>query len=211
MRTRRGFTLIELLVVIAIIAILAAILFPVFAKAREKARAISCLSNAKQLGLAAMMYVQDYDEHYPMLYGYYITPGYPCTWNVTSWRALMVPYIKNDHIFECPSSSAQGTVNRWMYDPAVGGYGANDRILRRNVLYVGIPGGPLKIAAVGAPANIIMLGESPTRDYISYRSGQQPESYMLFQHNGLMTTTFADGHAKATNRDFCWIAANWEP
>jgi len=61
-RTHRGFTLIELLVVIAIIAILAAILFPVFAQAREKARTISCLSNTKQIGLACMMYVQDYDE-----------------------------------------------------------------------------------------------------------------------------------------------------
>src|SRR5258708_12714556 len=63
--SRRGFTLIELLVVIAIIAILAAILFPVFAQARESARKISCLSNCKQMGLAAMMYVQDYDEMYP--------------------------------------------------------------------------------------------------------------------------------------------------
>ena len=65
MRKRNAFTLIELLVVIAIIAILAAILFPVFAQAREKARAISCLSNMKQLGLAFMGYVQDYDETYP--------------------------------------------------------------------------------------------------------------------------------------------------
>src|ERR1044071_6983028 len=62
---RRGFTLIELLVVIAIIAILAAILFPVFAQAREEARAISCLSNSKQIGLALYMYIQDYDEKYP--------------------------------------------------------------------------------------------------------------------------------------------------
>jgi prepilin-type N-terminal cleavage/methylation domain-containing protein len=65
MRSRRGFTLIELLVVIAIIAILAAILFPVFSKAREKARQASCLSNQKQIGLAMMMYIEDYDETYP--------------------------------------------------------------------------------------------------------------------------------------------------
>ncbi|MBC7807537.1 MAG: prepilin-type N-terminal cleavage/methylation domain-containing protein, partial [Akkermansiaceae bacterium] len=64
-RVKSGFTLIELLVVIAIIAILAAILFPVFAQAREKARQISCLSNQKQIGIAMMMYVQDYDETYP--------------------------------------------------------------------------------------------------------------------------------------------------
>ena len=73
MSRKRGFTLIELLVVIAIIAILAAILFPVFARAREKARQSSCLSNVKQIGLGMMMYVQDYDERFPTLY--YTPPG----------------------------------------------------------------------------------------------------------------------------------------
>src|SRR2546421_12861735 len=73
-----GFTLIELLVVIAIIAILAAILFPVFALAREKARATSCLSNAKQIGLGLQMYLQDYDERYVQTRWNVVTPSDPC-------------------------------------------------------------------------------------------------------------------------------------
>src|ERR1700753_3672408 len=81
---KSGFTLIELLVVIAIIAILAAILFPVFAQAREKARQISCLSNTKQIGLAVMMYVQDYDETYPFAWG---AGG--------GWYNTCDPYIKS--------------------------------------------------------------------------------------------------------------------
>lgn len=86
---QRGFTLIELLVVIAIIAILAAILFPVFAQAREKARAITCISNEKQLGLAAMQYVQDYDESFPQ--GQYIWAD----GTHTTWGVVFYPYIKN--------------------------------------------------------------------------------------------------------------------
>jgi len=87
---RTGFTLIELLVVIAIIAILAAILFPVFAQAREKARAISCLSNTKQSGLAFAMYVQDYDETTPKM------------GNGTDWWTAIYPYTKNLGVFLCP-------------------------------------------------------------------------------------------------------------
>jgi len=94
---RRGFTLIELLVVIAIIAILAAILFPVFAQAREKARAASCLSNVKQIGLAIMQYQQDYDETYPGAFK--DAPGGART----RWSQLIMPYTKNYGIFRCPS------------------------------------------------------------------------------------------------------------
>src|SRR3569623_1771022 len=96
-----GFTLIELLVVIAIIAILAAILFPVFAQAREAARRSSCLSNTKQFGSGTMLYVQDYDEYYPM--SLYNT-------NVGGKKAFSVydalqPYIKNSGVLACPSES----------------------------------------------------------------------------------------------------------
>jgi prepilin-type N-terminal cleavage/methylation domain-containing protein/prepilin-type processing-associated H-X9-DG protein len=90
---KRGFTLIELLVVIAIIAIRAAILFPVFARAREKARQSSCLSNLKQIGLACLMYVQDYDEISPAAH------MYDGEW----WGELVMPYMKNEQILVCQS------------------------------------------------------------------------------------------------------------
>ena len=94
---RRGFTLIELLVVIAIIAILAAILFPVFAKAREKARQSSCLSNVKQLMTAVLSYTQDYDEKFPLarMHGRADGGNY--------WYQVIAPYVKNAQIFVCPS------------------------------------------------------------------------------------------------------------
>ncbi len=101
-RTSRGFTLIELLVVIAIIAILASILFPVFSRAREKARQASCQSNLKQIGLAASMYSQDYDETFVSAWrdvdgsGSFDNGDY-------SWRMMLMPYIRNVQIFQCPS------------------------------------------------------------------------------------------------------------
>jgi prepilin-type N-terminal cleavage/methylation domain-containing protein/prepilin-type processing-associated H-X9-DG protein len=126
-RRQRGFTLIELLVVIAIIAILAAILFPVFAQAREKARGISCLSNLKQLGTSTMMYIQDYDETYPQGVG--MTNGTnwyvglntmsPNGWRAAhqagstrfeaaacTWGEALQPYIKNYGMYTCPSAAA---------------------------------------------------------------------------------------------------------
>ena len=109
--TKLGFTLIELLVVIAIIAILAAILFPVFAKVREKARAISCVSNLKQIGLAVMQYVQDNDEYYN-----------PNSNGAGEWTSLLQPYIKAGHkdngnfdagVYSCPSFPAPGQANNY--------------------------------------------------------------------------------------------------
>jgi prepilin-type N-terminal cleavage/methylation domain-containing protein/prepilin-type processing-associated H-X9-DG protein len=108
---KRGFTLIELLVVIAIIAILAAILFPVFAQARDKARQASCISNLKQMGLGVIMYANDYDEAYP--------PGE--IWGdvgnapVSSWKHVTYPYTKNLSIYLCPNSKASLSQ---IYDPS---------------------------------------------------------------------------------------------
>lgn len=96
-----GFTLIELLVVIAIVAILAAILFPVFARARENARRSSCQSNLKQLALGVMQYTQDYDEKFPVVYVSSVAP-YTAN-NPYGWADAVQPYLKSVQIFQCPS------------------------------------------------------------------------------------------------------------
>ena len=120
-QSRRAFTLIELLVVIAIIAILAAILFPVFAQAREKARSATCLSNQKQLGLGIIQYIQDYDECFPLGISYYggtwqsYGASLPAGWDTpadadfdnfsaTIWANSIQPYVKNTAVFTCPTA-----------------------------------------------------------------------------------------------------------
>ena len=104
-RKRIGFTLIELLVVIAIIAILAAILFPVFAQAREKARQSGCLSNLKQIGTGIMMYTQDYDEAYPCNWYGGLWPTTP-DGKQYKWMDAIYPYVKNEQVFTCPSDGS---------------------------------------------------------------------------------------------------------
>ena len=101
----RGFTLIELLVVIAIIAILASILFPVFAQARDKARSISCLSNTRQIGLSVLMYEQDYDETYPLNTSEF--PGELNNYDI-SWVKATQPYIKSLPLMSCPNGGLNG-------------------------------------------------------------------------------------------------------
>ncbi len=177
---KSGFTLIELLVVIAIIAILAAILFPVFAQAREKARGISCLSNMKQMGTAMYMYAQDYDEQ---MFPYRVVDrpnhntinpfaGDP---NVCGdardrifWNQLLYPYVKNWDIYKC-----QSRTNSWVNinpnglatgDCSYGGqnsYGVNKYAFQPDNGAFGI-----KFAAMAAPANLFIIMDSTYYDLL---------------------------------------------
>lgn len=148
-RCWHGFTLIELLVVIAIIAILAAILFPVFAQAREKARGISCLSNCRQIGMGIQMYVNDHDE------------AYPCSCMMTmemsmsdmqSWLDTVQPYIQNRPLYRCPSDSSP----LWnsMDLPRRTSYGYNAYFIPIQPPYYGV-----RMAQIVAPAQCILVAE----------------------------------------------------
>jgi prepilin-type N-terminal cleavage/methylation domain-containing protein/prepilin-type processing-associated H-X9-DG protein len=144
---RFGFTLIELLVVIAIIAILAAILFPVFAKAREKARQSSCSSNEKQLSNGVIMYAQDYDEKPPLVYDDTLGAD-----NRQIWVEKVEPYVKNRQIYFCPSGRT--AANNWpKYN-----IGAYYGLIMGHVLPEGQTAGK-SIAEFTRPADIIMLME----------------------------------------------------
>ncbi len=201
----QGFTLIELLVVIAIIAILAAILFPVFARAREKARQTSCLNNMKQLGLGMLMYAQDYDEMFCALGGgrgwIYDppVPGHP-DFNrhpdhdppyIDSWANLIYPYIKNIQIYRCPST------NYSCYGVA---YGLPRYGVKPGGGYVTIFGRPT-VGEIKRPTEIMMIGEKGAgggTQYIMHKSDSRSCSYYACRadHNGGLNVAFFDGHAK---------------
>ncbi len=128
--TKKAFTLIELLVVIAIIAILAAILFPVFGRARENARRSSCQSNLKQLGLGVMQYTQDYDERYMPVITYRRADGAVGGYNDGGWGAIIQPYVKSTQLFQCPSEPSP-PAPFFPYAPA--GTGSTDYSYSREV------------------------------------------------------------------------------
>jgi prepilin-type N-terminal cleavage/methylation domain-containing protein/prepilin-type processing-associated H-X9-DG protein len=202
---RSGFTLIELLVVIAIIAILAAILFPVFARAREKARQTSCMSNVKQLQLGVLMYAQDFDEMLPTeeynFVGDYNTEGNG------SWRGAIFPYVKNAQLFICPSHNPttdvfDGRYNDWHLKAS---YAINDWHQgvdgEPNVIGASPPRGQA-LARVDDPSSTVFLLESDGRADDRCPSSQATHGLMpsnmasATRHNGGANYAFVDGHAK---------------
>jgi prepilin-type N-terminal cleavage/methylation domain-containing protein/prepilin-type processing-associated H-X9-DG protein len=189
MSKRKAFTLIELLVVIAIIAILAAILFPVFAKAREKARQASCASNCKQMALGVIQYCQDYDEHMPF--------RFDGVNNANSWRAIIAPYLKSIQIFACPSNTSNsGLTADGTYPISYGCNGWNGMTFATPMMAAGASAGgftgPLALAAIDAPAQLIMIGESKMNWSEMNLTGTMFSGHMT--HGNF---AFCDGHAKS--------------
>ena len=197
LQSRPAFTLIELLVVVAIIAILAAILFPVFAQAREKARQTSCLSNVKQIGMAALMYADDYDETLPpwqvsgLLYwvGGRDAPGQP----LDKTRGLVWPYIKSGQLHHCPSYTGGQHLGGT-------GYGMNVGLSRVPLAQMTQPAETLTFADAGVP-NFPKPGETGETIVIQPPVRWVPLPEMEFRHHGFANAVWADGHAKSIKRD----------
>lgn len=210
-RSRRAFTLIELLVVIAIISILAAILFPVFARARENARRSSCISNMKQIGLGMMQYLQDYDERFPSQNSdgpeNYASATFVESGSTKNWIRSIHPYVKSWQLFLCPSAKP---FDRDPPSTANEPNGNSNTNYRASGVIMQNPGVPVSI--LGRAAEIVVILETPLSYNTAYR---RPIMNGTVDSRGLYTrftqwnvttmhTThfeggnlvFADGHVK---------------
>jgi len=230
-RPYRGFTLIELLVVIAIIAILAAILFPVFARAREAARATSCKSNLKQIGMGMMMYVQDNDESFPGRTDTNGSTGQPGDirpdvlgrGNVdmvtifSNWPLFFNPYIKNGQVFLCPSG-IKPAMGPFAANPAAPGTAAITRNYAYNFDFLSPSVNPVSMAVIQRPADLIMALDArnsfctSSTNNVANMSGdacmglQRTDNERADRHSEMANVVYCDGHVKAVKRGYL---TNW--
>jgi prepilin-type N-terminal cleavage/methylation domain-containing protein/prepilin-type processing-associated H-X9-DG protein len=220
--SKRAFTLIELLVVIAIIAILAAILFPVFAQVRDRARMSACLSNMKQIGTSLMLYVQDYDETYP--YIRFHGADTPTAERAYVWKNAILPYLKSHDVLACPSNPVSRAVpgqhgNRdspkpgdnaegWQSDPGLLmpiSYGMNSCASSWYPADDRSTGPPVRLAQLQRPTETIIISESQWG-----ASDVHGENWLLDHCGGVFTHPagkqanfiFYDGHARSKK----WLA-----
>ncbi|HLV81448.1 MAG TPA: DUF1559 domain-containing protein [Chthonomonadaceae bacterium] len=221
--TRRGFTLIELLVVIAIIAVLAAMLFPVFSQAREKARQTSCLSNSRQIGLAIQMYADDHDEGFPCT----CMQGMMMTTDPQDWVTAVTPYVKNSGVFHCPSDNSPLWTN--MMTPRISSYGFNAYFMPVYPPYYGA-----HMADINHPAECVLVTEMADSDSNDFflpmywgnpskvtdanmqmmewdMMAQQPLSTAIHRHQQGANYVFAEGHAKWQRFPQTWQQAQGSP
>jgi len=219
----RGFTLIELLVVISIIAILAAILFPVFARARENARRASCSSNLKQIGLGILQYAQDFDEKLPLqglaqVNCYALGPGATCGNGITggsdfSWIWGIQPYVRSWQLFRCPSA-VDSTTNQLGYGPRAP-FGSSNNSYLVNGVIVSFPWKVRALASIGSPSTLIWChedssashqcfarpepnGSSSSNNYDTWLNNAIRPGFIGYNwtHFGGGNLLFCDGHVK---------------